>query len=834
MIHRITKAGWIAGLLFFAFLAQGQTVTELVVPKYFGSKTASSANNARTAFAVCLKIDGLLPNTSYDLRTGIGLVTDASTLYGAGNIWSGTTFQSTNLLNYFTTDASGSSGPFWIFYQPTGNASRFDAGQQHNVRLGWAVSGQTPPTAPIFIGTKVMTALDIAATPRTPSTTDDGCFVKGSALAPSHGKFMLMFDNVAGTGDPLFSYMIRPMTPTQVANNELPVPINDIYMQAGTSAAGDYPACIPTGANNPNGVRRVESRNPDNTVFAFNTSATGVWPSGANTTTPLRREVVTLTNTDTPLVPAGPAIPTVTTDPLVTNITFNTATGGGNVTNSGGAAITARGLCWGTVVNPSITGSHSVEPGTTGPFTSNMTGLLPNTTYHVRAYATNSAGTAYGADITFSTLCEVMAPVANFYASNTTIMVGESVNFYDSSLYCPEGWNWSFNGANPPTSTQRNPTGITYSYPGDYTVCLTAINQWGQQTTCKNAYIHVVGPTNANLVMTEINYRSPLGGTDSLEFIELYNNDQVPWNLQNFKFTRGVEYTFPGITLNPAEYLLVAKSSAWMQSTFGVSSLQWNAGGALSNQGEAIVIKDPNGYVVDSVYYLPTLPWDTLANGKGPTLELCDPDLNNLDPANWRHAVEFRALTPAGDSLWGSPLEGCSYLPIADFSASDSVIIIGETVVFTDATSGNAESWFWEFERGVPETYNGKVPPPVQYNILGTYDVTLTVTNSAGASVKYKPGFIQVGTTGVGRSQRNGIDRLYPNPASGEQVLIGFSDHGSYRVDLLSVTGLTVKSVASEGKSLNLSIAGLPGGVYFVKATDLKSNEIFILKLVIQ
>ena len=290
MKYQFTRSGFALLMLFFVVNGFSQTVTELVIPKYFGSKTAAATNNARTAFAVCFKIDGLTPATSYDLKPGIGLVADAASSYGAGNFWNVTAFSgTTNLLNYFTTDATGSSGPVWVFYQPTGNGTRFDAGQQHNIRLGWVVAGGSMPTSPLFVGTKLMTALDIAATPRTPATTDDGCFVKGSSMPPSNGKYMLMSDNVAGTGDPLFAYMIRQMIPTQVTNSELPTAVNDVYMQAGTSTAGDYVAVIPIGANNPNGVRRVESRNADNTVYAFNTSANGSWGSGANTTTALRQ-----------------------------------------------------------------------------------------------------------------------------------------------------------------------------------------------------------------------------------------------------------------------------------------------------------------------------------------------------------------------------------------------------------------------------------------------------------------------------------------------------------------------------------------------------------------
>ena len=95
--------------------------------------------------------------------------------------------------------------------------------------------------------------------------------------------------------------------------------------------------------------------------------------------------------------------PTVTTA-TISDIDKTTATGGGNVTADGGATVTARGICWSTSQNPTISGSHTTDGTGTGSFTSAMTGLTANTTYYVRAYATNSAGTAYGEEVSFTTL----------------------------------------------------------------------------------------------------------------------------------------------------------------------------------------------------------------------------------------------------------------------------------------------------------------------------------------------------------------------------------------------------------------------------------------------
>lgn len=99
---------------------------------------------------------------------------------------------------------------------------------------------------------------------------------------------------------------------------------------------------------------------------------------------------------------SGPVQATLTTtDPSSKGTT--TAECGGNITNDGGSTVTARGVCWSTTANPVITNSKTTDGGGSGTFTSSLTGLVPNTRYHVRAYATNSVGTSYGADKIFFT-----------------------------------------------------------------------------------------------------------------------------------------------------------------------------------------------------------------------------------------------------------------------------------------------------------------------------------------------------------------------------------------------------------------------------------------------
>jgi uncharacterized protein (TIGR02145 family) len=96
-------------------------------------------------------------------------------------------------------------------------------------------------------------------------------------------------------------------------------------------------------------------------------------------------------------------LPVLTTS-AVSAISKTSAYSGGNITSDGGTTVTARGVCWGSDSTITIANSKTIDSSGSGSFTSKITGLTSNTTYYVRAYATNSLGTAYGNPVSFKTL----------------------------------------------------------------------------------------------------------------------------------------------------------------------------------------------------------------------------------------------------------------------------------------------------------------------------------------------------------------------------------------------------------------------------------------------
>ena len=157
----------------------------------------------------------------------------------------------------------------------------------------------------------------------------------------------------------------------------------------------------------------------DSTVLVASGAENYLWSTGETTSSIIVAPTVTTTYsvtgtnqygcTDTASITVTVTTPAVTLPTVITSsitdITPTTATCGGNVTYNGNAAVTARGVCWSTSNNPTVYDSYTEDGTGTGVYTSSITGLIPNTTYYVRAYATNSFGTAYGDEVSFTTPC---------------------------------------------------------------------------------------------------------------------------------------------------------------------------------------------------------------------------------------------------------------------------------------------------------------------------------------------------------------------------------------------------------------------------------------------
>lgn len=219
---------------------------------------------------------------------------------------------------------------------------------------------------------------------------------------------------------------------------------------------------IPEGAKSMRIYRRIFYNSTTSTIST--SAGDGFVQYGTGTTIRLASLAVTLA--------ASGSQPTVTTT-VITNITQTTASSGGNVTDGGSSAVTERGVVWSTSQNPTIADNKTVDGSGTGSFTSSITGLTAGTTYYVRAYATNSFGTSYGAQESFSTLSGVADIVLS--SDNPAVPAG---NIITGSLKNPV---YKFNLAVTIANTQLNQ--VNFMTEGTYTSSdVTKLQLWFNST----------------------------------------------------------------------------------------------------------------------------------------------------------------------------------------------------------------------------------------------------------------------------------------------------------------------------------------------------------------
>lgn len=156
-----------------------------------------------------------------------------------------------------------------------------------------------------------------------------------------------------------------------------------------------------------------------------------------------------------------PGNPVVVTQPI-SSITASSAVSGGNVTSENGASVTAKGICWGTTTNPTISNNKTTNGTGPGIFTSNLTGLSADTKYYVRSYATNLSGTSYGSEISFTTTALAptvtgISPTSGPTTGGTTVTI-TGTNFTGATAV-------KFGTTAASSFTVNSPTQITATSP---------------------------------------------------------------------------------------------------------------------------------------------------------------------------------------------------------------------------------------------------------------------------------------------------------------------------------------------------------------------------------
>jgi serine protease AprX len=316
--------------------------------------------------------------------------------------------------------------------------------------------------------------------------------------------------------------------------------------------------------------------------------------------------------------------------------------------------------------------------------------------------------------------------VANFAASQTTILVGNSVTFTDQSICNPTSWSWTFTGGTPSSYSGQTPPAITYNTAGIYNVSLTVTKPGASDTETKSGYINVINCT-------------PCTSTSNNASEEWISN--VTFNTINNNSAGGSGYEdFTAISTNVipnSNYTLsvtCGQIGTWTEYCFAF--VDWNQDCDFNDAGESISVGSVSGPGTMSLGI--TIPAGAV-NGT----------------TRMRVSLKYAAAPTACETFsygqvedYTLNIQSLSGPPTANFSANNTAPYTGETVIFTDQSSNSPTSWTWTFNPAtvtyVGGTNASSQNPQVQFNASGLYTVTLVASNSYGSDSEVKSNYINV------------------------------------------------------------------------------------------
>jgi uncharacterized protein (TIGR02145 family) len=269
------------------------------------------------------------------------------------------------------------------------------------------------------------------------------------------------------------------------------------------------------------------------------------------------------------------AVPVLTTSDITT-ITQTTATAGGNITDEKGGSVTTRGVCWSISENPTITDNKTSDGSGTGSFTSSITGLSGNTKYYIRAYATNSAGTQYGNQLSFTTnpLPPIVTTSTISAIKITSAKSGGSVTNNGGAVITEYGLVWS-TSLNPTTADNQDAIGGAIT--GTYSCNMEFLTQ--NTTYHVRAYATNSAGTSYGADLTFTTVPTIVNDVEGNKYNVVVIGDQI-WLKENLKVTKLNDGTSITTNLTDSEWgNITAPAYCWPNNSSGYKDVY----GALYN-----------------------------------------------------------------------------------------------------------------------------------------------------------------------------------------------------------------------------------------------------------
>ncbi len=409
-------------------------------------------------------------------------------------------------------------------------------------------------------------------------------------------------------------------------------------------------------------------------------------------------------------------------------------------------------------------------------------------------------------------------PVTSFSASSNSIFEGESINFTDTSTENPSNWHWQFDGGSPGSSTVQNPQNITYASPGSYTVTLITSNAYGADTRTQTAYITVQelvqeNPPTASFGTSE----NSIFTGENIDFTDMSTEDPTSWSWQ---FTGGspsssalqnpqnITYNSPGnytVTLTATNahgsdsYSSNIQVQAVVEQNPPVASFTATANSIL--EGESVHFSDTSSENPTS--------WSWQFDGGSPSTSNAQNPQNIVYSAPGSYAVtlttsnEFGSDTHTESGYISVQEIVAGDAPISSFTASSNSICIGESLSFSDTSSGDPTSWAWEFQAGAPASSDSQNPQNIVYSTPGTHTVTLITTNEHGSHTRTVNITVQAAPDILLNTSDISCAGLTDGQASvnanGASSIIWSNDQSGNTITGLSVGDYTVTAASSAG-----------------------------------